>query len=114
MSREIKTYTAQEYRRGEWEDVFTKDKDGKKTPKTVKISVEHAELLSADAESLASQSGGRSTSMFRYVEKKGVKKETPKKEDVVKVTLAELREQHPDIKATSVKGFLEKLEESNN
>jgi hypothetical protein len=106
MSREIKTYKAQEYRRGEWEDVYGKDKDGKKKLKTVKISVEHAELLSGDAESLASQSGGRSSTMFRYVEKEDEKK------DEVKPKLADLRIEYPDIKATSVKDFLALIEES--
>ncbi len=49
-SRDKKTYTAQEFRRGEWETVFTKDKDGNKKPKTAKISEEHAELITMDAE----------------------------------------------------------------
>jgi len=112
MSREIKTFKAQEYRRGEWDDVFTKDKDGKKIPKTVRISVEHAELLTTDAESLARQSGGRSTSMFRYVEVKKAEKPTKKEDEVdAKPKLADLRIQYPDIKATSVDAFLAKVEE---
>ena len=110
MSREIKTFKAQEYRRGEWDDVFAKDKDGNKALKTVKISVEHAELLTRDAESLAAQSGGRSSTMFRYVEVKAKKVEV-KKDEVEKPKLADLRIQYPDIKATSVDAFLAKVEE---
>lgn len=108
MSREIKTYTAQEFRRGEWETVFTKDKDGNKKPKTAKISKEHADLQTMDAESLARQSGGRSTSMFRYVDLGQPKK----KEDDNKPKLADLRVEYPDIKATSVDAFLAKIEET--
>ena len=111
MSREIKTYTAQEFRRGEWETVFTKDKDGNKKPKTARISEEHAELITMDAESLAAQSGGRSTSMFRYVDL-GQSKKVEKKEDDNKPKLADLRVEYPDIKATSVDAFLAKIEES--
>ena len=111
MSREIKTYEAQEYRRGEWETVFNKDKNGNKKPKTVRISVENAELLTIDAESLAKQSGGKSTSMFRYVEQKS-KKVSPPNTDDNKPKLADLRVEYPDIKATSVDAFLAKIEES--
>ena len=113
MSREIKTYTAQEFRRGEWETVFTKLPDGSKKPKTARISAEHAELITMDAESLAAQSGGRSTSMFRYVDLgQPKKKEVEKKEVDNKPKLADLRIEYPEIKATSVKDFLAKIEES--
>jgi hypothetical protein len=111
MSREIKTFKAQEYRRGEWEDVFNKDKDGNKKLKTVRISVEHAELLTIDAEALANQSGGKSTSMFRFTEVKD-KKVSPPNTDDNKPKLADLRVEYPDIKATSVDAFLAKIEES--
>ena len=110
-SREVKTYEAQEYRRGEWETVFNKDKDGKKKPKTVRISVEHAELLTIDAEALADQcKPGGSTSMFRYVEVKG--EVSPPNTDDNKPKLADLKLEYPDIKARSVDDFLAKIEES--
>ncbi len=75
--REINTFTVQEYHRGEWSDLIIKDKDGKR-PKTVKISNEHAKLLSHDAEVQAKEN--KRTSMFRYVLKgKKVKEKVEKK-----------------------------------
>ena len=113
MSREVKIHKAQEFRRGEWEDVFSKGKDGNKKLLTAKISIEHGELLTGDAEALAAQSGGKSTSMFRYVVLE--EKKAPKKEEggEPKPKLADLRKEYPEIKATSVAAFLEQVEALN-
>ncbi len=68
-SREVKVFAVEEYHRGEWIPVLSKET---RKPKVAKISVENAELLTNDA--LAQVSERNRTTMFRYVERKEVKK----------------------------------------
>ncbi len=104
-SRDVKVFAVEEYHRGKWIPVFSKETN---KPKIAKISVENAELLTGDA--MAQVSEKNRTTMFRYVERKV--KVSPPNTDENKPKLADLREEYPNIKATSVDAFLAKIEES--
>lgn len=65
MSRERKIFSVMEYHRGEWIQVFVKDAK-EKTPKRVKISIEHAEMMNLDAEAQVKEKNR--TSLFKYIE----------------------------------------------
>ena len=102
MSREVKRYAVMEYHRKKWLPILSKE-EGK--PRVISISVENAEIMNLDAEAAIKEKGR--TSLFGYFL-------ADEKPEDSKPKLADLRVKYPDIKATSVDTFLQKIEELKN
>lgn len=141
MSLQAKLFSVEEYHRGDWQEVLSKDKDGKRKPKRVRITQYHADLLSEQAEAQVRESN--KTNLFRYVELKEtvIEKATDEQDAKQKemwehaendqvsnqatnevgnqvekgdedLKLSELRAKYPNIKDTSKEGFLKQVRES--
>lgn len=68
MKNKSSVYEVQEFHRGKWIPVLTKDKDGKEVSKTVRISEETAAAMNIDSEA-DMKSKAKKTNHFRYVKK---------------------------------------------